>query len=155
MAVAAIPKQDPHALTQAFRTILFPLVRPYILSTSQWQQWNLFAPDPLRESGTMRITGEKADGTRVTLATLGPETVSFFRRAKELKLLRKILEDDQLLHAFALAQCRLPGESLASITLEVATRRTPSPEEVHAAGGWKNIERHEGTRTAGPFPCSA
>lgn len=64
-------------------------VRPYILFTSQWQGWDLFSPDPLRRVTVYRIL--VADGPIwQPVATIGPDSLSMWRHADELKFLGRI-----------------------------------------------------------------
>lgn len=69
-------------------------VRPYVLITSQWQRWNLFSPDPLRRVIQMSIDAQ-IKGSWRPAAVINEQTVSFWRRAPELKTLRR-MEDESL-----------------------------------------------------------
>ncbi len=68
-------------------------VVPYMLMTSQWQQWNLFAPNPLRRIVFYRIdtSNDEADWTTVT--TINATTFGHWRRAVRFKLLSQVLEE--------------------------------------------------------------
>ncbi|MDB4978774.1 MAG: hypothetical protein JWM56_960 [Candidatus Peribacteria bacterium] len=50
-ALYAIPASVRDPLSVFVKQSILPVIRPYFLVTSQWQQWNLFSPDPL-----MRVT---------------------------------------------------------------------------------------------------
>lgn len=69
------------------------LFRPYMLITSQWQQWNLFAPNPLRRVVRYVIQIRIGD-TWKTVEVLDEHTIAWWRDADELKLLRR-LEDGE------------------------------------------------------------
>ncbi len=71
------------------------IVRPYILMTSQWQRWNLFSPNPLRRVIEMEFD-QKVDGTWVNVFTLNEDNVSWWQRAPELKIMRR-MEDEKFL----------------------------------------------------------
>lgn len=71
------------------REALIGHVRPYMLMTSQWQQWNLFSPDPLRRVARYRIEQSK-DDTWVTIKLIAPETLGFWEQAPKLKAMRHI-----------------------------------------------------------------
>lgn len=69
--------------------------RPYILSTSQWQRWNLFSPDPLRRVIEFDID-QYIDGQWVEVFTLNEHTVGWWQRAPELKTMRRMEDDEKL-----------------------------------------------------------
>lgn len=74
--------------------ILDPLVRPYLLATSQWQLWNLFSPDPLRRVSEYRIeTFTQNQWTPLT--TLHPGSFPWWRHAAQFKMLDRILDLDR------------------------------------------------------------
>ena len=153
ISVASLHKQDPHSLTRALRTVFLPLVRPYLLATGTWQQWNLFAPDPLRTAWELRIVGKSTERKDRELLALAPSTLSPFRRAKGLKLLRSLAVDDHLLEIFLRAQCRLSGETLQEVTLTLSSTSLPTTEDLKAKGGWKEFHREWQTRNLGPIRC--
>lgn len=70
------------------------IVRPYALITSQWQRWNLFSPDPLR-----RVTEMEFDiyqhGSWNTVHAINNKTVPLPYRANELKVMRRMEDDDK------------------------------------------------------------
>ncbi len=68
------------------------IARPYLLVTSQWQRWNLFSPDPLRRVIEMDIDIE-LNGEWKTMHTVNHHTVSWWQRAAELKIIRRLEED--------------------------------------------------------------
>ena len=70
-------------------------VRPYILITSQWQRWNLFSPDPLRRVIEKEIDRKAPNGTWVKIYTLNKHNVSWWQRAPELKIMRR-MEDKKM-----------------------------------------------------------
>ena len=71
-----------------------PLIRPYVLATSQWQRWNLFSPDPLRRVIEFEFD-QKIDGSWVNVYTLNEKNVTWFQRAPELKIMRR-MEDEKM-----------------------------------------------------------
>ena len=90
VAVYSLPDAARDEVTYALRR-LGPVIRPYMLLTSQWQQWNLFSPDPLQRSVTYRIEKEDKKGWSA-VTTVDPRTASVFRRAAEFKVLNRLLE---------------------------------------------------------------
>ena len=98
------------------RTATFPYTSPYLFATSQWQQWNLFAPDPLR--AVTDYTVEREDHSNWTyVTTLAAENIPWLRKATYGKLLPAILNDNAKLkpiqELFLDTQCHplglLPG----------------------------------------------
>lgn len=67
------------------------LTDPYVLMTSQWQQWNIFSPDPLRRVSTFRVEST-VDGV-VGPTIVDSEQLSMWRQAKELKVLYRLEEE--------------------------------------------------------------
>lgn len=70
------------------------IFRSYVLMTSQWQRWNLFSPDPLRRVIVMTVETQ-TDGIWRNVRTIDYDHLSYFRRASELKIIRRIEEDNQ------------------------------------------------------------
>ncbi|MDA1292777.1 MAG: hypothetical protein O3A81_03295 [bacterium] len=68
-------------------------IRPYVLATSQWQRWNLFSPDPLRRVIEMEFD-QKTEGEWVNIFTLNEHNVTWFQRAPELKIMRRMEEEN-------------------------------------------------------------
>jgi hypothetical protein len=60
--------------------------------TSQWQLWNLFAPDPPRLVTTYRVEAAEGVGWR-ELATVEPGTFPLWRRSTRFQLMRSLLRD--------------------------------------------------------------
>src|SRR3989338_8562400 len=85
----SIPMED--AAMQPLRQTVLPYIRPYLLVTSQWQQWNLFAPDPLRRVTEFAIEMRQGN-TWVPYKIIHSKTIPWWRDDDELKLLRR-LED--------------------------------------------------------------
>jgi hypothetical protein len=75
-----LPQKGPRIVRQAKN-----LTQPYILVLSQWQQWNIFAPDPMRRVKTYRIE-QQVDGEWESVVFLDTENIPWWQRAKELKV---------------------------------------------------------------------
>ena len=69
--------------------------KPYVLSTSQWQRWNLFSPDPLRRVVEMDIE-QNINGRWVTVHTINEKNLGWWQKAPELKIMRRMEDDDKL-----------------------------------------------------------
>ncbi len=77
------------------RDTVNPQLGPYLLMTSQWQEWNLFAPDPQRQVRTFAVDAE--DGVRwKTVASFGPGAFPWWRHATYAKLLPAALMKERL-----------------------------------------------------------
>jgi hypothetical protein len=86
IVIYSLPELHYETRTSRFKNALAPLVRPYLFVTSQWQQWNLFAPDPLRRIDHYVVQIE-SNGAWTTVEELTPETLPWWRMADELKLM--------------------------------------------------------------------
>lgn len=69
--------------------------RPYILTTSQWQRWNLFSPDPLRRVIEMDID-QYINEQWAKVHTVNEHNVGWWQRAPELKTMRRMESDNKL-----------------------------------------------------------
>lgn len=110
-------------------------VRPYILITSQWQRWNLFSPDPLRRVIAMNIDANMNEEWR-RVETVGPDDVSFLRRANELKIIRR-MEDEK-------------EEPLRQAYIDDVCRRhnIPTGTQMRMTRRWHVIPKNEHTQSA-------
>ncbi|OGJ70237.1 hypothetical protein A3G69_02140 [Candidatus Peribacteria bacterium RIFCSPLOWO2_12_FULL_53_10] len=119
-----------------------PWVRGYLLMTSQWQQWNLFSPDPLRRVSRYRVQSQ-VDGEWQESAWLD-EGVSYHRKANLTKTLRRMEEHGHnapmLLRFLALAcmERGLPPGTM--IRLERAYYVLPKPEQPLSRREWGAYE---------------
>lgn len=89
VAAYSIPLNAKEPLVVAARERLRPMVMPYLFTTSQWQQWNLFSPDPLRRVTSYILQIEK-EGTWTDFAVINRKTVPWSALSRELKLLNNI-----------------------------------------------------------------
>lgn len=62
---------------------------PYVLSLSQWQQWNLFAPDPIRRVSAYTIDSE-VNGVWNPSTIIDPHARRFYEYAKLMKVLGRL-----------------------------------------------------------------
>jgi hypothetical protein len=93
VGVYAIPTDAKDGASLWLRSTFVPTVRPYLLLTSQWQQWNLFAPDPLRRVTTYRLEMQN-NGDRETVATIDERTYNRARHAARFKLYGNLFSDN-------------------------------------------------------------
>lgn len=151
--VYSIPREERRWLPRAVLNFSVPYLTPYLFATSQWQMWNLFAPDPLRRVTHGTIVGQTESGEWRVLVTTTSEELPWWRTAKEFKVLRRVMEEDRLLQHFILAQCRLAGKPLRAVRMEIATMVVAPRSEVLAQGGWRTFQPQWNRRTVGPLPC--
>lgn len=118
------------------------IFRPYVLATSQWQRWNLFSPDPLRRVTEMRIDRQIFD-TWMPVRNIVFGELSYFRRASELKVMRRMDEDNQveLKDRYIQDICRtdglLPGTPMRIIKRVQVIPKTEGPQTVEWWMQWQ------------------
>lgn len=86
IAIYCLPAEAHDRITEYLRVQGQPIVSPYLFWTSQWQQWNLFSPDPLRRV-TDYVIQTKENGDWHDLMTLNADTLSWASRTREMKML--------------------------------------------------------------------
>ncbi len=90
--VFSLPREAQDPVSRWSRTHLVPLTTPYMWMTSQWQLWNLFAPEPMR-----RVTYYTVDrfdqGTWKHIVTLNPSSFPWWRRHTQYKLFVNAVEE--------------------------------------------------------------
>src|SRR5437764_493460 len=74
---------------RAWNRAIKQLTTPYVLLTSQWQQWDIFSPDPLRRVSFYSLTTDDNAGAK-TLLQLDYAHLPWNARAKELKILGRL-----------------------------------------------------------------
>lgn len=93
VAVYAIPGESQSSIKKFLNEYVNPTVVPYLLITSQWQQWNLFSPDPLRRVMTyeIEIGNGEPDGWILT-DNIEPGAFPWWRHAAQFKMLGTLLD---------------------------------------------------------------
>ncbi len=106
VTVFSVPRDANDSFSMNVRSVLLPVVTPYMYITSQWQLWNIFAPDPLRRITLYRIEEETADGWNV-VDTIKPGSYSWWRHATYFKYAENALgETSDPTHALQVAFLR-------------------------------------------------
>ncbi len=95
IGIGSIPGGAKDPLSAALKLSFEPLTRPYLLFTGQWQNWNLFAPDPLRESLTFDIDFLQ-DEKKMASVPLAPESIPWMQRTYLLKIMRHLWNDGEM-----------------------------------------------------------
>ncbi len=117
-------------------------VSPYILATSQWQQWNLFSPDPLRRVSEYVLEVQQGPEW-IPLTILKPGSFPWWRHAAQFKMLGSLLEwdaqRDEVIDRFLQLTCRehtlAPG---TSIRLAYRFYVIPAHERMASVSWWWN-----------------
>ena len=95
VAIYTIPRESTDRVSIWAREKLLPKVTPYMLQTSQWQLWNLFAPNPLR-----RVTYYALDtwenGAWQEHTVIRPGTYPFWSHAWHFKMLLALWEENRV-----------------------------------------------------------
>lgn len=136
----ALPDAAKDPLAVWLRGNVQPIVRPYILLTSQWQQWNIFSPDPLQRVTTYSVEVDHGDAWG-TLQTWSPQTVSALQHAHIFKMLGRLLEGTSptlpLIEHFLRVQCddfNLPPGT--HLRLAYQNGVLPRPMHVFSVRSW-------------------
>lgn len=66
------------------------ITKPYTLLLSQWQHWNIFAPDPLQLSSSYRIELMTEGDVWSTVHVIDYDRLQWHERAKEFKILENL-----------------------------------------------------------------
>lgn len=112
------------------------IFRPYALATSQWQRWNLFSPDPLRRITEMEFEAQ-LQGEWVTVRMLDDEHTGFFNRAPELKIMRRMEDNNRLKERYIYVLCddeNLPPGT--PVRLRQRTTVVPQNHRTQSAEWW-------------------
>lgn len=67
------------------------ITKPYILLLSQWQKWDIFAPDPMRRVSAYRVDLRTGD-TWMPMTYIDPAHIEWWRAAREMKVLGRLEE---------------------------------------------------------------
>jgi hypothetical protein len=140
-----------------FKETINPWTRPYILLTSQWQQWNLFSPDPLRRISQYHVEQSINENWHTILSI--DASLPYPRRAGMTKTLRR-LEDrgsnDALTQRFLALVCRDKGipEGM-TVRLQRTYSVLPHPAKPLSAEQWRAYEPLWTEDTLAEIPCPA
>lgn len=94
VGVYTIPGEAKDGPSRWIKENVVPRVAPYLLLTSQWQQWNLFSPNPLRRIVFYRIEKQNPYGEWAYVTSINADTYGIWRHAVRFKLLGQALEEN-------------------------------------------------------------
>lgn len=164
VALYALPDATHGPFTNMLRERFQWVVRPYILMTSQWQQWNLFSPEPLRRVVTYGIDVDRGDRWERVL-TIEPGTYSTFRHATQFKFFARILEGASessfpMIANFLEQQCRELALATGShVRLNYMMYVIPLPPRALSVGEWERtapvVTTYPGSEILCGWPHSA
>ncbi len=140
-----------------FKNVVNPWTRPYILLTGQWQQWNLFSPDPLRRISQYRVDQSINETWHTVLAI--DASLPYPRRAGMTKTLRRIEDrgsNDALTQRFLALVCRDKGipEGM-KVRLQRRYSVLPKPSEPLSMQQWREYTPQWNEDTLAEIPCPA
>lgn len=152
IGIYALPGDAKDGVTRWLKQNMSRIVSPYILTTSQWQQWNLFSPDPLRRVSEYTIemqTGNEWEH----LTTLKPGSFPWWRHAAQFKMLGSLLEwdakRDEVIDRFLQLACQEHSlRQRTPIRLVYSFYVIPAHERMASVSWWWNWEP-EITRSPG------
>ena len=82
-------------MPEMVRAHVLPIVEPYLLFTNQWQNWDLFSPDPMRRTSRYHIAA-RLGSTWTTLRILEPSTARLWRRSDEFSFPLQMEENESI-----------------------------------------------------------
>lgn len=92
LGIGSIPSGAKDPLSEGIRMFFSPVTNLYLNATGQWQNWNLFAPDPARNTLTFEIDLTEG-GMRKGTVALTPQGIPWMRRTALLKIMRQLWND--------------------------------------------------------------
>ncbi len=154
-AVAAylLPRNTPWRAFNLLAGDAFNMSRPYILSLSQWQKWDIFSPDPLRRVSRFTVDAYR-NGAWHTLATRTFETLQWYERPKELKILGRLEEDwGGMVPNYLEQECKLFPEA-AGLRIRLQAHSIVLPKDLPSLSQFSHMRLRESERTLGETHCS-
>lgn len=144
IAVYALPSNAHDRFSTWARDTVRPVVTPYIFATSQWQQWNLFSPDPLRRV-TSYVLQTRQGLNWDTVAVIDRQTVPWHQLTREMKMLSNIEMGseslnpvrEQLLQTYCDMYHIAPGMQLRMVYDMYVL---PLPEKPLTTAQWKQLQ---------------
>lgn len=94
IGIGSIPSGAKDPLSRGVRMFFEPVTNLYLNATGQWQNWNLFAPDPARNNLTFEIDLTEGGIKKGTVA-LTPQGIPWIRRTALLKIMRQIWNEGE------------------------------------------------------------
>jgi hypothetical protein len=141
VAAYALPSVATNPAVTWVRGNVHPYTMVYVLLLSQWQQWNMFAPDPLRRVETYAVEVDDARGQARTVEIYDARTYPWWRHAARFKLYGNLFEDagrQALFDVFLAKACARNGIAEGrTIRLVYNAYVIPQHAKVADMGWWK------------------
>ncbi len=91
---------------QAIGQKMRSFVTPYILLTSQWQEWNIFSPNPVQRVGLYALS-MTLDDRIIEIKKLDPASLAWHHRTREIKILERVAGGWSVLQqSYLRSQCK-------------------------------------------------
>ncbi len=114
---------------------------PYILRMSQWQKWDIFAPNPLRRVSVYRIEITR-NGTDTVKIPLNSKSLPWYEQVKDMKILGRFQEGwKPLVPAYLSSYCKEHTIHSPSVRL-VATHYTIPLRSEALLTGWREHRQY-------------
>lgn len=154
-AIAAylLPRNTPWRTFNLLAGDAFNLVRPYVLSVSQWQKWDIFSPEPLRRVSHFTVDAYSNDAWH-TLRTMAFDTLPWHERAKELKILSRLEEDWGNMVPGYLAQECMRFPQAAGLPIRLQSHSIVLPKDMPTLRQFSQLRLRHAVRTLGEAHCS-
>lgn len=139
VAIYALPPQIPAWAVPA-RSVLLGLVSPYLQITSQWQQWDLFSPDPYTRVSTYVFETRDAEGKWLPAGVIDARSFPVPRRAAFNKLFNNVLDDPASPFGARLLQHLCTGRGLSAgtaVRMNVLAYVLPHPDHPASVAAWR------------------
>ena len=147
---------DSTAASNGLSTLRWKVAGPYLLSTSQWQQWNMFSPEPIRQVLQMQIEKKTGD-TWTIIRELTPKSTPWWSYSREVKILYTIGMDDRYKparQAFLASECT-NLEPRAHLRMVYLRYVVPVEDIVHPESFWKTYTPEVSREIDSEFTCPA
>ena len=128
----------------------------YLFTTSQWQSWPLFAPDPRRKVSEI-LVDEKQDDTWVTIPETRRENIAWWRKSKETKIAERLKLNgrEELRKRYLSLQCdRLNIPDNTIIRLKNSYYTVPKHSIQKSSHWWKNWKPTWQQKVFTKYECS-
>ena len=142
IAVYAIPTVAQDQVALFIKKNIQPVVIPYLLATSQWQQWNLFSPDPMRRVSTYTLVADIA-GERRAVHAVTPTSSRWWQTQDDITSIRRFEEVGEsalpILERFTAEYCRPLNLPLGTpLRFVISSAELPRVGPSDADDWWKN-----------------
>lgn len=140
VAAYALPSAATDRLTTLLRGTLTRAATPYVKATSQWQQWDLFSPNPYTRVSRYVFEVREAEGAWTPAVTMEARSFPLLRRAALIKLFHNILDDSSPVLTQRLMRHLCVDRGLPEgtpVRLRIEAYVLPHPSRPMPAAAWR------------------